>query len=136
VKLNLHTVTPKEVAKGKFGSSCQAGAVHGFARVIASGSFSSSFTSAPGAVDPGLRFNCAGGTVRARRVSKGVYHVNFAPNVGALAFGNGEGNTLVSTRVVNDPTIGDKPVFRVEVRDPTGFGGAQPADVPFSILVP
>src|SRR5437764_14163967 len=80
-KLKLHTITANEVGNGIFVRSCQAGPVHGFARVIASPAFSSSYTAAPAAVDPGLKFNCAGGSVKARRVSAGVYYVNFAPNV-------------------------------------------------------
>jgi len=134
-KLKRNDVTGQEVKEQSLKGvvkSCQAGALHGFVRVIASASFPSTYTADPTFVDPELTFNCTGGQVLARRESTGVYDVRFEPSIGALAFGNGEGNNLISTRVITDA---GKPAFRVEVRDPTTV--ADPvADTPFSLLIP
>jgi hypothetical protein len=137
-KLKFHTVTSSEISRvvlSSFVRPCQLGAVHGFTRILASSSFPSTYTSGPTHVDAGLTFNCAGGGVKARRVSTGVYYVEFTPNIGALAFGNGEANNVVSTRVVTDPTIHNAPVFRVEVTDPRSPLDPD-TDLPFSLMVP
>ena len=67
--------------------SSQSGAVKGFARVDANGSFSTEFTTA------GVQFayNCSGGTVEARRNSiLGVFEIRFNGNPARLAVASPE----------------------------------------------
>ena len=57
------------------------GAIHGYARVIASSLFSSSFTT----VDVESPYNCSGQSVEARRTGMGFYEIRFNGTVAGLA---------------------------------------------------
>ena len=57
------------------------GAIHGYARVIGSALFPSSFTTA----DVESPYNCSGQSVEARRTGMGFYEIRFNGTVGGLA---------------------------------------------------
>ena len=71
--------------------SSTTGQIKGFARVLASGTFSSTFTTT------GVTgYSCSGGTVEARRVATGHYRVRF--NGTSLSQGIGRGRRSMSRR--------------------------------------
>ncbi len=59
----------------------QNGAIHGYARIIASSLFSSSYTT----TDVELPYNCSGQSVQARRIGQGFYEIRFNGTAGGLA---------------------------------------------------
>ena len=63
------------------GCSSTNGAIHGYARVIGSAGFPSSFTTA----DVESPYNCSGQSVEARRTGMGFYEIRFNGTVGGLA---------------------------------------------------
>jgi hypothetical protein len=65
--------------RGACGST--SGAIHGYARVIGSAQFPSSFTTA----DVESPYNCSGESVEARRTGMGFYEIRFNGTVGGLA---------------------------------------------------
>lgn len=109
-------------------TSCDSPAMqNGWAFVDASAAFSASYTTT--GVSPA--FNCSGGVVQARRVSAGVYRVNFAAMGSVLAVGVADAGDdpdhYVSIDRVTDGAID---VFEVHIQDE----GGNPADTNFTIL--
>jgi hypothetical protein len=105
------------------------GKVRGFARVPASGAFSSSFTPVTG-------YNCSGGTIEARRDAAGLYEVRFNGNPSEIAVA-----TLVQSASAGFPAstyVGLQQVaaghFEATVHNEIGAGGLN-IDQPFVVAV-
>ena len=108
---------------------CANGAVRGVAYVTGNptmgiANIPGTFTSA--GVLFGRKFNCTGKAIQVRRVSLGVFEVQFVGNAASSAVGSGVGDAYA----VVDPVPGG--IFRVGVHP---AGRDDPADLPFVIVV-
>jgi hypothetical protein len=124
---------------------CDPGKINGFARVKASATMSSSYTSA--AVDMDYSCGLFGAVgASARRASVGVYYVRFDNNLSKLAVAtpnsdNANTSTAVRDNIVSVARMPDGPCddcfsFRVQVEDVSATGtGTTPTDGWFTIMV-
>ncbi len=107
------------------------GQIKGFARVIASSTFSSTFTT-NGVEAP---YNCSGGTVEARRIAAGYYEVRFNNSPEVLAMASTLAGAIEAVRAT--ATIGVRSeapgLFEVRIGD---WSAEADEDYPFLILTP
>lgn len=124
------------------GMGCQAGLVHGFARVKGLVDIGPRYTSDPDAID--RKFNCVDAEVQVREASEGVYFVRFLGNSAtlALATSNSDGSGLESRFNDDIVSVGritsgsDSGAFRVEVQDVGDHSnGSDPDDGQFTIML-
>lgn len=104
------------------------GQIKGFARIEASPSFSSSFTT----TGVSFGYNCSGGVVRARRASEGVYQVRFTGSPVATTVVTAHNQAYLATSNF-DSFDGLGAVFTVYVWDVLGDDAD---DIPFTIVAP
>jgi hypothetical protein len=123
---------------------CDAGAIHGFARVKGTAAnFPSIYTASTTVVD--VSYNCTGGAISVRRASTGVYFVRFAgdPSKLAIAQNNADGFGTESTNNDNVLTVAHVTdtdggaSLRVEVQDVCGdcSDGTDPQNGQFTIML-
>jgi hypothetical protein len=119
------------VPAGLYYDGCDAGTVHGFAHINASSIFSATYTT----VGVQLPFNCAGGTVEARRVDEGTYRVRFNGNGSKLALGvvdsGSDGAIGVDNFLSIDNVADGGEAFEVSIVD----DGGSEQDVNFTLMV-
>jgi len=123
---------------------CEAGAIHGFARVKGTvANFPDIYTTSETYVD--VRYNCTDGAISVRRASTGVYFVRFAgdPSRLAIAQNNADGSDPESIHNDNVLTVAHVidtdggASLRVEVQDVCGScsNGTDPQDGRFTIML-
>jgi hypothetical protein len=107
------------------------GVLRGFARVNAGTGFSTTFTTA--GVDN--TYNCAGGTVEARRLAQGDYEVRFngMTSTVALASQMEDGIPAVSITVGVGRVAGPVATFRVQTVVNSGGSPGTNTDIPFLV---
>jgi hypothetical protein len=111
-----------------FQFACQDGAIKGYALVNGDGTFPSTFTSEVGLVPE--KFNCAQGTVQARRVDQGNYRVLFPSSTAKIAVANsyGPGSFDEYVSVNREESTGE---WEVVIHNSSG----QPTDHHFTIIL-
>jgi hypothetical protein len=120
-------------ASGYAHSDCasKTGQIKGFARIAASPTFSSAFTT-NGVENP---YNCSVGTVEPRRVSQGLYEVRFngSPVVFAVASAFSTKDIFPDVASIGRDPTGPAADFKIEVYDASINSEV---DDPFVILTP
>ena len=91
----------------------QSGAVKGFARILASATFSATFTT----TGVEAAYNCSGGSVQAQRIGTGAYEVRFngaTPQIALVSVVEDGVPTITSVTAAREATPG---VFRIQTVD-------------------
>jgi hypothetical protein len=107
------------------------GQIKGFARVIASSTFSSTFTT-NGVEAP---YNCSGGSVEARRVATGYYEVRFNSSPEELAMASTLGGVIEAVHATATLGVRSEGPGLFEIRIGDWLAEAD-EDYPFLIITP